>query len=123
MAAGLALVINGILFFIINTTGKITNHFFTDASQPLPLSSVFISSIFPCLIGSIVYFLLEKLTTNGLKIFSGFALFYVQFSMLKPFLEEHDLSIYHFLISIMHLVDTLLLCYFIFSYEHNVKNE
>ena len=69
IAAGVSTVVNAILFFIFKATGVIVDTIFIQPNQPLTIVPIFFSSIVPTLVATIVFFLLEKFTKNGFKIF------------------------------------------------------
>ena len=60
MAAGVATVVNSILFFVLHAAGVFVDTIVLQPNQPLTVVPVIISSIMPSIIASIVFFLLEK---------------------------------------------------------------
>ena len=69
MAAGVAVVLNTILFYVLHAAGVFVDTIFLQPNQPLTIVPIIISSIAPTLIASMVFFLIEKYSDNGFKIF------------------------------------------------------
>jgi hypothetical protein len=114
IAAGVSVVINTILYFIFHSAGVISDTVFVQPNQPLTVVPVIISSILPTLIGACVFFLFEKYTNNGLKIFSIFAIVLVLLSLSSPFMAVQGMPVaYGIVLDIMHLVVAFSLLYFI----------
>ena len=80
-----AAVINGILFIVFRSAGIISDAIFPQPGQPLTLSAVIMASIFPLIIGSLVFYLFEKFLSSGFKIFAGIALVLMVMSLVSPF--------------------------------------
>lgn len=113
-AAGVSVLINIFLFFIFQAAGVITDSVMVQPNQPLTLLPVIISSIIPTLIGASVFFLIEKYTNNGFKIFSVVALGLVLLSLASPFMAVPGMPIaYGAVLDVMHLVVAFSLLYFI----------
>jgi len=117
IASGFALVINGIMFFIFFSNGKISNDLNVDVSVPLTITNVVFSSILPCLIGALLFFILRKITKRNFGIFIFISISYVQLSFLKSFFLESDFQYYNTFYAMMHLVDIILLLHFIYNNE------
>jgi hypothetical protein len=115
-AAAVSTIINAVLFFIFHALGLITDDIFVQPGQPLTVVSVIIASIFPSLIASFVFFLFEKYTQNGFKIFRIVTIILMLLSLAGPFTGIPNVTItYALSLSIMHLVVPLSLLYFISS--------
>lgn len=113
-AAGVSVLINIFLFFIFQAAGVITDSVMVQPNQPLTLLPVIISSIIPTLIGACVFFLIEKYTNNGFKIFSVVALVLVLLSLASPFMAVPGIPIaYGAVLDVMHLVVAFSLLFFI----------
>ena len=113
-AAAVSATTNAILFFLFKATGWITDDIFVQANQPLTIIPVIISSIFPTLIASVVFFLIEKYTTNGFKIFSILSVGLMLLSLVTPFAGIPNVTIkYALALETMHCVVALTLLYFI----------
>ena len=114
IAAGVSVVINAILFFIFHSTGVISDGVFVQPNQPLTVVPVIISSILPTLIGACVFFLFEKFTNNGFKLFSILAIVLTLLSMVSPFTAVQEMPIaYGVVLDVMHVVVAFSLLYFI----------
>ena len=114
VAAGISVVINAILFFAFHSIGVITDNVFVQPNQPLTVVPVIISSIFPTLIGTLVFFLFEKYTANGFKIFSIVAGTLVVLSFSSPFTAVQGMPIsYGIVLNVMHVVVASSLLFFI----------
>jgi hypothetical protein len=113
-AAGFSAVINALLFFLFHALGLITNDIFVKPDQPMTVVSIIMASIVPALIASLVFFLFEKYTQNGFRIFSIVTIILMVLSLAGPFTgipnvtREYALSL-----SLMHFVVPLSLLYFI----------
>jgi hypothetical protein len=119
MASGVSVIINSILFLVSKTAGIITDDIFIQPNQPLTIVPIIISSILPTLIGACVFFLLEKYTNNGWKIFSIIAVVLLVLSFINPFVGIPGITImYGIVLNVMHVVVAGALLYFI----KNAKN-
>lgn len=113
-AAGVAAVINSILFFIFHAAGIITDDIFMQPNQPMTVVPIIMSSIIPTLIGSMVFFLFEKYSSNGFKIFSIVAIILLVLSFMNPFMGIPNVTIpYGIALDFMHVVVAGSLLYFI----------
>lgn len=113
-AAGLSAIINVILFFLFKGIGWITDDIFVQPNQPLTVIAVIISSILPTLVASLVFFLFEKYTPNGFRIFSMIAIILMLLSLAMPFAGIPNVTTKYALALVsMHLVVPLVLFYFI----------
>lgn len=113
-AAGVAVVINAILFFILHAAGIITDDIFIQPNQPMTIVPIIMSSIIPTLIGSMVFFLFEKYSSNGFKIFSIVAIVLLVLSFMNPFMGIPNVTIgYGIALNVMHVVVAASLLYFI----------
>lgn len=114
MAAGLATVVNAILFFIFKAAGIIVDTIFIQPNQPLNVVPVIISSIVPTIIATLVFFLFEKFTNNGFKIFRIIALVLMVLTFANPFMGIPGVTLgYAVALNIMHVVVVGALLYFI----------
>jgi hypothetical protein len=113
-AAAVSAIINVILFFLFRGMGWITDDIFVQPNQPLTVVPVIISSIVPTLIASIVFFLFEKYTQNGFRIFSNVSIILMLLSLVMPFKGIPDVTTrYALALEPMHFVVPLVLLYFI----------
>jgi Family of unknown function (DUF6069) len=113
-AAIAASVINAILFFIYHAAGVITDTILVQPGKPLGVMSVIVASIIPTLIASMVFFLFEKYTQKGFKIFTIVSIALLLLSFLNPFMVIPGVSIgYALALCTMHIVVAGSLLYFI----------
>ncbi|NBW59863.1 MAG: hypothetical protein EBR41_04775 [Crocinitomicaceae bacterium] len=114
MAAGVATGLNALLFFIFKALGIIVDTIFIQPNQPLTIVPIIISSILPSLIASLVFFLLEKFTKNGFKVFRIIALVLVVLSFINPFMGIPNVTVaYAVVLNLMHVVVAGAVLYFI----------
>ena len=114
MAAGAATVVNAILFLVFHAAGIIVDTIFIQPNQPMTIVPIIISSIVPSLIATLVFFLLEKFTKNGFKIFRIVALVLMLITFINPFMGIQGVTIgYAVVLNIMHVVVVVALLYFI----------
>lgn len=114
IAAGVSVVINAILFFIFKAAGVITDDIFIQPNQPLTIVPIIISSILPTLVGACIFFLFEKYSKNGFKVFSIIALVLMILSFVNPFMGIPNITVaYGIVLNVMHVVVALSLLYFI----------
>ena len=112
MASIASLVINAILFFVFHSTGVISDSVFVQPNQPLTITPVLMASIVPTLIAACVFFLFERFTNNGFKIFSIVAIVLLLLSIASPFMAIQGIALgYSIVLSIMHIVVVLSLLY------------
>ena len=114
MAAGVAVVINAILFYAFHGAGILADDIFVQPNQPLTIVPIIMSSIVPILIAAILFFLLEKYTSNGLKIFNIVATILFVIFLVNPFTGIKGVTIsYALALELMHLVVFLPLMFFL----------
>lgn len=114
MAAGAATVINVILFLIFHATGIIVDTIFIQPNQPMTIVPIIISSIIPTLIATLVFFLFEKYTKNGFKIFRIIAIILMVLTFINPFVGIQGVTMgYAIALNVMHVVVVAALLYFI----------
>lgn len=115
LLAGIAAgVINAALFVGFHSAGIISDGIFPQPGQPLTIFPVIAASIFPLLIGSVVFYLFERFTGNGFKIFAGIALVLMTLSLASPFTMIPNVTFgYALVLCLMHVVAALSLLYFI----------
>ncbi|NIJ54569.1 DUF6069 family protein [Dyadobacter arcticus] len=107
-------VINAILFFIFHGAGVITDTIYPQPDKPMTIAPVIMASIVPSIIGSLVFFLFEKFTNNGYKIFSIVAIVLMVLSLFSPFTVIPGVTMgYSLVLCVMHIVVPLTLLYFI----------
>lgn len=114
MAAGTATVVNAILFYIFHAAGIIVDTIFIQPNQPMTVVPIVISSIVPTLIATLVFFLLEKYTARGFKLFRIVALVLMLITFANPFMGIQGVTTaYAIALNLMHVVVVVALLYFI----------
>jgi hypothetical protein len=113
-AAAVSSIINALLFFIFHAAGLITDDIFVQPNQPMTVVPVIMTSIVPSLIASLVFFLFEKYTQNGFRIFSIVTIILMLLSLAGPFTGIPNVTTkYALSLSVMHFVVPLSLIYLI----------
>ena len=114
IAAGVSALINAILFFIFQAAGILTPDIMVQPNQPLSVIPVIMASILPTFIAAIVFFLLEKYSKNGFKIFSILAIILLLLSFSNPFFSIPNITIgYGVVLCLMHVVVAVSILFFI----------
>jgi hypothetical protein len=114
MAAGVSVIINSILFFVLKAAGIFTDDIFIQPNQPLTILPIILSSVMPSLVGASIFFLFEKYSNNGFKIFSIVSIVLMVLSFVNPFIGIPSVTIaYGVALDLMHVVVALSLLYFI----------
>lgn len=109
-----AAVINGILFLIFHSAGVISDEIYPKPNEPMTIFPVVMASVIPALIASFVFFLLEKFTSKGFKIFTIVSLILLLLSLYSPFAVIPGVTAgYALVLCLMHIVVTLSILYFI----------
>ena len=109
-----AAIINAVLFFVFHSAGVIRDDIFPQPGQPLTILPVITASFVPLIIGSVVFYLFERFTRNGFKIFAGIALVLMVLSLVSPFTMIPGATFgYSLVLCVMHIVAALSLLYFI----------
>lgn len=120
MAAFASTIVNGLLFYIFHAMGIIVDTIFIQPNQPMTIVPIIISSIVPTILAAIVFFLFEKYTNNGFKIFRIVSFVLLVLSFLNPFMAIQGVTIgYAIALNLMHVVVVWALLFFI---GKNVKN-
>lgn len=115
LLAGIAAaVINGVLFLGFHSAGVISDDIYPQPDQPLTIIPVIIASIVPLITGSLVFYLFERFTGNGFKLFAIIALVLTALSLVSPFTMIPNVTLgYSLVLCVMHIVAALSLLYFI----------
>ena len=80
----------------------------------MTIAPIIFASIAPTLIATLVFFLFEKFTNNGFKIFRNISLVLMVISFVNPFMGIEGVTVgYALVLDIMHLVVVSSLLYFI----------
>jgi hypothetical protein len=114
IAAGCSAVINALLFFTFHASGVLSDTILIQPGQPLTVVPIIMASILPSVIGASIFFLFEKYSANGFKIFSIISLILLILSFVNPFMGIPGVTIgYGIVLNVMHVVVALSLLYFI----------
>lgn len=115
LLAGIAAaIINAVLFLVFHSAGLISDNIFPQPGQPLTIVPVVIASVFTLLIGSLVFYLFERFTVSGFKIFAVIALVLMVLSLASPFTMIPGVTLaYSLVLCLMHVAAALSLLYFI----------
>lgn len=106
--------INSILFLIFHGAGVISDTIYPQPDMPMTIVPVIMASIIPSLIGSLIFFLFEKFTNKGYKIFSIVSIVLMVLSLYSPFTVIPGVTTgYALVLCVMHIVVPLTLLYFI----------
>ena len=109
-----AATINAALFVLFHSAGVVSDNIFPQSRQPLTILPVILTSIFPLLIGSFVFYLFEIFLDNGFKIFAIIALVLMVLSLVSPFTMIPNVTLgYSLVLCLMHIAAALSLLYFI----------
>ena len=114
MAAGAATVVNALLFFIFKAACIIVDTIFIQPNQALTIVPIIFASIVPTIVATLVFFLFEKFSNNGFKIFRIIALVLMVLSFVNPFMGIPGVTVgYALALDLMHVVVVAALLYFI----------
>lgn len=115
LLAGIAAgAINAALFVAFHSAGIISDNIYPQPGQPLTIVPVIMASVALLLVGSFVFYLFERFTASGFKIFAVFALVLVTLSLVSPFMMVPNSTLgYSLVLCLMHVVAALSLLYFI----------
>ena len=109
-----AAIINAVLFVVFHSAGVISDNIFPQPGQPLTIVPVIMASFVPLIIGGGVFYLFERFTGNGFKIFAIIALVLMVFSLVSPFTMIPNVTFgYSLVLCAMHIVAAISLLYFI----------
>ena len=113
-AAGVATIANVILFYVFHGLGVISDNIYVQLNVPMTIVPIIIASIVPTFIASLIFFLLEKYTKNGFKIFKIISIVLLILSLANPFMAIQGITIgYGIVLCVMHIVVVASLLYFI----------
>lgn len=113
--AGLAAaVINALIYLVFHATGVLSDTIFVQPNEPLALLPVVMASLVPALLGSMVFFLLEKFTQNGFRNFAILTVVLTVLSLASPFtVPVNGTTGFALVLCLMHLVVPGALLYFL----------
>lgn len=113
-AAAVSIVLNAVLFYGLHAAGIFTDDIMIQPGQPLTIMPVVFSSLVPTLIGACIFFLLEKFTGSGWKIFRIVALIFFVLTLANPFVMIPGVTTaYAVALDVMHVVVAGSLVYFL----------
>lgn len=113
-AAGVATIANIILFYVFHGLGVIADNIYVQPNVPMTIVPIIIASIVPTIVASLVFFLLEKYTQNGFKIFKIISIVLLILSFANPFMGIQGITIsYGIVLCVMHIIIVVALLYFI----------
>jgi hypothetical protein len=114
LAGGVSAILNAILFYTFHTANVLVDSIQIQPNTPLTIVPIIISSILPSLIGSIVFYFIQKYTSNGFKIFRIVSIVLVALSLISPFTNIPNVTFgYAMALNVMHIVVAADLLYFI----------
>lgn len=115
LLAGIAAaIVNAVLFFVFHSAGVIRDDIYPQPGQPLTILPVIMASIIPLIIGSLVFYLFERFTSNGFKIFAIITLVLMVLSLVSPFAGIPGATLgYSLVLCVMHIGAALSLLYFV----------
>lgn len=105
IAGGTSAIINAVLFYIFRSSGVIVDSIQIQPNTPLTIVPILISSIMPSIIGSIVFYFIQKFSLNGFKIFRIVSIVLVSLSLISPFTNISNVTFgYAMALNIMHII-------------------
>lgn len=113
IAAGASVVVNALLFFVFQAAGILVDTIYIQPGQALTVVPVVLSSIVPTLVGAFVFFLFERFTNNGFRIFSIISVVLTIASFLSPFYIPEVTTGFALVLCAMHVVVAGFLLYFL----------
>jgi hypothetical protein len=114
MAGGASAIFNAILYYTFHAARVFVDNIHIQPNTPLTIAPVVISSIIPSIIGSIVFYFIQKYSTNGFKIFRIVSIVLVSLSLISPFMNIPNVTIgYAMVLNVMHIIVAGELLYFI----------
>jgi hypothetical protein len=114
LLAGIAsILINVILFFVFKALGFFTDDILVNGT-PLTVLPIIMASFVPALIGSMVFFLLNKYLNVSFNTFAIISLVLLTLSMINPFAMIPNVTIAFAVgLDILHIPVALFLLYFL----------
>jgi len=114
MAGGVSAIINSILFYIFHTANVLVDSIHIQPNTPLTIVPIIMSSIMPSIVGSIVFYFIQKYSENGFKIFRIISIVLVALSLISPFTNIPNVTFgYAMALNLMHILVAADLLYFI----------
>lgn len=123
-ASGVSIVLNVILLYLLKSAGIFTDDIFIQPGQNLTILPVIISSIVPVLIAALVFFVIEKFTSKGFKIFTAIAVILFIASLVSPFKQIPNVTTgFAIGLDVMHLVVFSCVMYFFSKADQSINRE
>lgn len=114
LAGAISAVINVVLFYALHAAGIFVDEIVIQPNQPLTALPVVISSILPSLIGSMIFMLFDKFSSNGMRNFTIVAVLLCALSFINPFAGIPNVTVaYAMGLNVMHVVVCGALLYFL----------
>ncbi len=124
LAGTTSAVINAVLFLLFHGAGIISDTIYPKPNEPMTIGPVVMASIIPALIASLVFFLLEKFTIKGFKIFAIVSLGLMLLSLYSPFGVIPGVTTgYALVLCVMHIVVPAALLFFIYRAKKTSLND
>jgi hypothetical protein len=113
-AAGVATIANVILFYVFHGLGVIADNIYVQPNVPMTIVPIIFASIIPTILASVVFFLLERFTKNGFKIFRIISVILLILSLGNAFMAIQGITVgYAIVLCVMHIVVVVSLLYFL----------
>ncbi len=114
LAGIISVLINAALFHLFHNMDIITDDVILQPGQHMTVAPIVITSFVTSVVGSFVYYLLDKYTQRGYRIFTIVAIVILLFSFTNPFMMIENVPLtYAMALNIMHVVVVGVLFYFI----------
>jgi hypothetical protein len=107
-------IINAALFYIFHWMRIIRDEILLQENQFMTVVPIIITSCFVCIAGGFVYYLIDRFTQRGYRIFTILAIIVLLISFANPFIMIENVPLtYGMALNIMHVVVVGVLFYFI----------
>jgi len=114
LAGGVSAILNAVLFYLFHSTSVFVDSIQIQPNTPLTIVPIIMSSIMPSLVGSIVFYFIQKYSANGFKIFRIISIVLVALSLISPFTNIPNVTFgYAMALNLMHILVAADLLYFI----------
>ena len=120
--AGVATLINSIIYLIAHASGIIRDDVFVKSDTPLTIVPVVISSIIPPIIGGLIFFLFKKYSQNGFRNFAIFGTIVFVLMLIPPFKIKDVSFSYALTLELMHLTVFCILLYILSRKKSMLNN-
>jgi hypothetical protein len=103
-AAAVSSIINITLFFVAHAVGFITDNIFIQPDTPLKFYNMIFASVIPSFFAMLVFYLIDKYSKKGFKVFAIVSTVLLVLSMGNPFMIKGVTVPYALSLDIMHVV-------------------